>query len=571
MKWFINSKVVVKIISIFIIMFISLVFLSYTSFRNSRDLYNDSTQMYYEKLLPVQWLNTMRHHLRNNEAAAYEMMLSHDSVRIEELRNGVKERTVIYDRMFDDYKSLPTLSEFEKEHLDIYIKALSEYKHNRDIAIKLAISGQKERAYTHYRNFVQGPLAITQRELQLLAQYNEDAALKINEQNKAEFSILKKKLAFTVIITLTLSLLIVFYITGLIIKPLNSMVIKLKDVARGDLTVRAEIMSRDEVGQLGYALNHTLDKMQSIIKKVLNTALQVEVTSKELASNAEQTSKAASEIAESITETSAGSEQQLLIVSSAVSMIENVSVRIREVASHADNMASLSQKSRDAATDGGRLISATREQMQAIENAINDSSAVVLKLGQYSAGIGQIVNTIRGITEQTNLLALNAAIEAAREGEHGKGFAVVADEVGKLAQESEDAAKQIEILIKSIQQEIDRAVSAMARGTEEVRRGTDVVNIAGVSFDEILKSIDYIVMLIQDTANVMSKMSHDGEEIVRHVRDIDDISRRISEGTQTVSAATEEQSASMEEVAAVNEQLVFLAQELNEAVNVFKA
>jgi len=86
-------------------------------------------------------------------------------------------------------------------------------------------------------------------------------------------------------------------------------------------------------------------------------------------------------------------------------------------------------------------------QMGHIEESVIRSAHVVAKLGERSKQIGQIVDTISGIAGQTNLLALNAAIEAARAGEQGRGFAVVAEEVRKLAEQSQDAAKQIPSII----------------------------------------------------------------------------------------------------------------------------
>ena len=109
--------------------------------------------------------------------------------------------------------------------------------------------------------------------------------------------------------------------------------------------------------------------------------------------------------------------------------------------------------------------------MTAIEKSVDLVASTISKLNERSQEIVQIVDAISTIAGQTNLLALNAAIEAARAGEQGRGFAVVADEVRKLAEQSQEAAKQIAALITMIKEDTKEAVSAMDTGVQEVKTG----------------------------------------------------------------------------------------------------
>ncbi|MDF2930508.1 MAG: methyl-accepting chemotaxis sensory transducer, partial [Anaerospora sp.] len=187
-----------------------------------------------------------------------------------------------------------------------------------------------------------------------------------------------------------------------------------------------------------------------------------------------------------------------------------------------------------------------------------------------SKEIGQIVDTISGIAGQTNLLALNAAIEAARAGEQGRGFAVVAEEVRKLAEQSQNAAKQIATLISEIQGDTDKAVSAMNAGTREVKLGAEVVNASGVAFQEIVAMILKGSNQTKEISVAIEHIAAGSGQIVNSVNEINELSKTASAEAQTVSAATEEQAASMEEVASASQSLSHLAVNLQDDVSKFR-
>jgi methyl-accepting chemotaxis protein len=247
-----------------------------------------------------------------------------------------------------------------------------------------------------------------------------------------------------------------------------------------------------------------------------------------------------------------------------------MSVSVERIAVNSVEVATMAERAANAALEGGEAIDQVVGKMADIEKTVNHSAVVVAELGVRSREIGQIVATISGIAGQTNLLALNAAIEAARAGEQGRGFAVVAEEVRKLAEQSQEAAKQIADLVGTIQSDTDKAVAAMNDGTREVKNGSEVVNTAGETFRNIVELVQQVSAQIKESTAAIEKLADGSLQIVEGVSHVDQISRNTSLEAQTVSSATEEQCATLEEVATSSATLAGLAEQLQEAVHQFK-
>ncbi len=372
-------------------------------------------------------------------------------------------------------------------------------------------------------------------------------------------------------VALLLVLAGVIFFTRRMLKPIQLLLVKFREVAGGNLGVSPlTIESRDEIGKLAAAFNTMLESLRGLISRVAHSAEQVAASSEQLTASAEQSALAAGQVAESITEVANGSEKQVKSVHGATEVVEHISTGIGQIAMNSKEVARTSDKTASAAQEGGKLVAQAIQQIGNVEKTVTNSANVVMKLGERSKEIGQIIDTISGIAGQTNLLALNAAIEAARAGEQGRGFAVVAEEVRKLAEQSENAAKQIALLIGEIQGETDKAVIAMDEGTREVKIGTEVVNTAGRSFNEITTLVGQVSSQVGEISSAIQEMANGSQQIVSSMQEIDSISKVTAAHTQTVSAATEEQSASMEEIVASSNALAKMAEELQKAVHQFR-
>lgn len=570
MNWFKNIRMVYKLGMLILIALVALCAVGYTGYYHLQQANKAMDTMYEDRLIPVKLLNESQSHANAADGAVLELMLTTDAKKNQELRNEIADHAK---------KNNENLAIIEKSHLDakgieLLGKVKAAQQNNRAArtqVVELAMQNKNTEAYVLYVNELSRLSTEYTDSLGNLADY----FTKLSEQAKAENDVMFMKITNVSIGSIVVAVLILglsgWLITRSITSPLQLMVQECEGLAAGDFRERQYRLSRaDEIGQLADALANMRSSIHTLMKKITESAEQVAASSEELTASAEQSAQATTQVAATISEVAEGAERQANSLDDTASVVEQMSAGIQRVAANANAVSSVADKTSSAANQGDKAVSAAMSQMERIEKSVSSSARVVMKLGERSKEIGQIVDTISGIAGQTNLLALNAAIEAARAGEQGRGFAVVAEEVRKLAEQSQEAAKQIASLISEIQTETDSAVFAMNDGTREVKVGADVVNNAGTAFKEIVLLIDEVSSQVREISAAIQQMASGSQLIVTSVRDIDRISKDAAGQTQTVSAATQEQSASMEEIAASSQALARMAEELQGAVREFR-
>ena len=352
-------------------------------------------------------------------------------------------------------------------------------------------------------------------------------------------------------------------ITRSITRPVARLVQSAEAIADGDLRARAGIESSDEIGRLGAAFDRMAGEVSALVRRIQEAAQSLSASSQEMAATSEQTGSAVNEIATAVGEVAVGAQRQVHMLGAARGAAEGMAEIAGTSAVDARSTAEAADAARELAGQGVASAAEASAAMQAVRASSGHVKDVIDALGEKSARIGGIVETITGLAAQTNLLALNAAIEAARAGEQGRGFAVVAEEVRHLAEESQRAAATIAGLIGEIQAASSEAVAAVDEGGARIEGGASVVDEAREAFVAIGTSVDDMSGRIAQIAAAAEAIAGDAERVQRGVDEVAGVAEQSSAAAQQVSAATQETSASSEEIAAGAQELARTAEELS--------
>ena len=363
-----------------------------------------------------------------------------------------------------------------------------------------------------------------------------------------------------------------YIITAGIIKPLNEVVAILKTLVTGggDLTQRITVGTDDEIKDVATLFNTYMDTLNSMVAKIRATASSVSGTSEQMSASTQEMNSSTQEVSNAINQVSKGASTQASQIEQTFETMEDSATSLKQMVANAQTTSQAISQTSVKAEDGRLAAKEAVEKIERLANTVVETAKVIQNLGQMSKQIGEITKTITSIADQTNLLALNAAIEAARAGEAGRGFAVVAEEVRKLAEGSAVAVDKIGGLIKSIQGETNRAVTAIEVSSKAVQEGKfQVTNIA-----EVLVVINKVAKEANNLANQIALAGQERvlevERVVKTIREVATIAKESAATAQQVSSTTEEQTASMEEMSVSAQELANLAGDLKELTGKFK-
>lgn len=375
----------------------------------------------------------------------------------------------------------------------------------------------------------------------------------------------------TIINLLVVNIILLLFMNVLVLKPLKKHIKVIFEMSSGNFLVKDEVKGKDEFSKLGIATNTTIDRLSKLTedikkrsKKVSNISTVLEGTFKEINQAADNVSTSMQSIAE-------GSEEQNNLVIQAVSDLEKHNSLIQTVFEKTNVVNDMSKEVSLNADNGVKMIDVSKSKMNSIVVKNSQVSDAINDLKKDSDSIGEITGVINNISEQTNLLALNAAIEAARAGEYGKGFAVVAEEIRKLAESSKHSTDEINVLINSIQDKIDKTVENVGKNISVIDEGKESIQNTESVLNKISASIDNTLKHIEEINELTTKEIRSSNDIMELIEPISEISKNSLIATQSVAASTEEQTATIEDTLKYAVNLSSISDDLDKMLNQFKS
>jgi len=355
---------------------------------------------------------------------------------------------------------------------------------------------------------------------------------------------------FAVVLAVALAALVLAFTTIRAIRRAVDRILSASEAGReGNLTVRTTLDGTDELAAVGGALDGMLDSLRNVVKDIQQKAAALSSLSETTAASCEEVTSTTNEVAESNTRLAEEVTRGRTGAGEASKMVQEMNTIIlsaKELASSADQN---SRQMASAAARGKETVAQSIGHMENIRNAVGETEKLITELNNYSARIGVVGTTITSLADQTNLLALNAAIEAARAGEAGRGFAVVAEEVRKLAEQSQQGAREVAELVGKILEGTESAVKSMETSRKGVEEGVSIAHVAGEALEKIMEATKSSVEDIRRIIAATEKEAEQSGHVIALIDDTTSVMENADEQVQNVAASMEETAAAMESVA----------------------
>lgn len=354
------------------------------------------------------------------------------------------------------------------------------------------------------------------------------------------------------------------------IKPIKVVQKKMREVSEGNLTTEMDINTKDEIEELAFDVNSLIARFKDILSEVSSNSIQVATTSEQLYLNAQNLSNLSNKNSNEMEEVNKASNLQREHINEINGILQSTTINIQRISEQLSNFVVMLKGTVNESVLGVQNMEATDQEMDAIENKIQSLNQLLLNLKNKSGQIDEIILFIKQISKQTNILSLNASIEAARAGKAGKGFTIVAEEIRNLSEQTDNSTKNIQGLLKEIQNDINYALLE----SEDVNRATKLGNMKIKETKNLFENISNRVIdansHIAMTSNSVKTLSAELEEVAAKMDEIVNILNGIFEFTNNVSESINNQNIAFTKIVDQTDTLADLSVNLKGKIAYFK-
>ncbi len=478
------------------------------------------------------------------------------------------------EKKLDEYKKY-----VQNDDMDTYNSLVSNYntmKYELGNIMAYSALGKNEEAYAIANGVVSDSSTAIQKDIEVLSTHANDTASEARERLASVYISSLVSNGIVIIISVILIIVAIYCVMKYVIKPIIATNKDIRDIidgidnGEGDLTKRVRVISNDEIADLGNGINLFMDKLQEILKLIIENTNYMENVVAEVDGSVVKSNDSASDLSAMTEELSATMQDVGLSVNTINDNADDILKDVEIIATKSDN---INQFSKEMKANAEKIESDARYNMVQTGEKVGNILDVLNKAIEDSKSVDQVnnlTNDILNISSQTNLLALNASIEAARAGEAGKGFAVVADEIRQLADSSRETANKIQsinsVVVAAVNNLSDNANNLVSYLQQTILPEFQTFVDGGVKYKENASYIENAMDEFVEKTDVLKKNM---DEIAHSINTITTV---VDDGAAGVNNAAISTQGLVEDIVNISNKMIEnkgIAQNLKNSTNIF--
>lgn len=478
------------------------------------------------------------------------------------------------EKKLDEYKKY-----VQNDDMETYNSLVSNYntmKYELGNIMAYSALGKNEEAYAIANGVVSDSSTAIQKDIEVLSTHANDTASEARERLTSVYVSSLVSNGIVIIISVILIIVAIYCVMKYVIKPIIATNKDIRDIidgidnGEGDLTKRVRVISNDEIADLGNGINLFMDKLQEILKLIIENTNYMENVVAEVDGSVVKSNDSASDLSAMTEELSATMQDVGLSVNTINDNADDILKDVEIIATKSDN---INQFSKEMKANAEKIESDARYNMVQTGEKVGNILDVLNKAIEDSKSVDQVnnlTNDILNISSQTNLLALNASIEAARAGEAGKGFAVVADEIRQLADSSRETANKIQsinsVVVAAVNNLSDNANNLVSYLQQTILPEFQTFVDGGVKYKENASYIENAMDEFVEKTDVLKKNM---DEIAHSINTITTV---VDDGAAGVNNAAISTQDLVEDIVNISNKMIEnkgIAQNLKNSTNIF--